>query len=132
MSDDGNGSKSPKPSVGDYEIGFRKPPKQYQFKPGQSGNSAGRPRTRVDDMDFFASVGRALRKKISVVEGGQKRKMKARDAIIAQLVKAALQGDISARKELLKLAEKADLAQAAGKGPQELKIIVEGGLPDDD
>lgn len=28
----------------DYEIGYKKPPKHTQFKPGQSGNPKGRPR----------------------------------------------------------------------------------------
>ncbi|WP_294122180.1 DUF5681 domain-containing protein [Sphingomonas sp.] len=27
----------------DYAVGYKKPPKQHQFKPGQSGNSRGRP-----------------------------------------------------------------------------------------
>ena len=27
----------------DYEIGYKKPPKHTQFKPGQSGNPKGRP-----------------------------------------------------------------------------------------
>ena len=28
----------------DYEVGYRKPPKHTQFKEGQSGNPAGRPK----------------------------------------------------------------------------------------
>ena len=32
---------------GDYEIGYGRPPKQYQFKPGQSGNPRGRPRGKL-------------------------------------------------------------------------------------
>ncbi|MBA3512328.1 DUF5681 domain-containing protein [Sphingomonas sp.] len=31
-----------RPRNGDYEVGYGKPPKQYQFKPGQSGNPKGR------------------------------------------------------------------------------------------
>jgi hypothetical protein len=27
-----------------YEVGYRKPPAAFQFKPGQSGNSKGRPK----------------------------------------------------------------------------------------
>jgi hypothetical protein len=27
-----------------YNIGYRKPPKQYKFKPGRSGNPKGRPK----------------------------------------------------------------------------------------
>lgn len=28
----------------EYEIGYGKPPKEYQFKKGQSGNKKGRPK----------------------------------------------------------------------------------------
>lgn len=32
------------PPEADYEVGYRKPPRHTQFKPGQSGNPKGRPR----------------------------------------------------------------------------------------
>lgn len=32
----------PAPKGGDYEVGYAKPPRQSQFKPGQSGNPKGR------------------------------------------------------------------------------------------
>ena len=31
---------------GDYEVGYGKPPKKHQFKPGQSGNRQGRKKSR--------------------------------------------------------------------------------------
>ena len=31
-------------SKGDYQVGFGKPPKHAQFKPGKSGNPKGRPK----------------------------------------------------------------------------------------
>lgn len=39
-----NGPEGPKgPDERDYEVGYGKPPKHSQFKPGQSGNPEGRP-----------------------------------------------------------------------------------------
>ena len=32
---------------GEYEVGNKKPPKEHQFKPGQSGNPKGPPKRRV-------------------------------------------------------------------------------------
>ena len=43
-----------------YEIGYGKPPKHTQFKPGQSGNSKGRPRGQ---RNFRTAVRDALKRK---------------------------------------------------------------------
>ena len=32
----------------DYEVGYGRPPKEYQFKPGTSGNYKGRPKKKSD------------------------------------------------------------------------------------
>src|SRR5262249_42810314 len=39
-------NKPKKAPTGDYAVGYARPPKGTQFQPGQSGNSAGRPRGR--------------------------------------------------------------------------------------
>ena len=41
---------------GDYEIGCGKPPKEHQFKPGQSGNLKGRPPKRKQKRIDAAAV----------------------------------------------------------------------------
>jgi hypothetical protein len=43
MNDDDDNGK-------DYEVGYKKPPKEHQFPPGESGNPKGRPK-RVKDAD---------------------------------------------------------------------------------
>lgn len=37
-------------NVPPYEVGYGRPPKATQFKPGQSGNPKGRPRKDYDDL----------------------------------------------------------------------------------
>lgn len=37
---------NPQGTEGTYEVGYKKPPVEHQFKPGQSGNPAGPPKAR--------------------------------------------------------------------------------------
>ena len=60
---------------GDYEVGYGRPPKQYQFKKGQSGNPRGRPRKKLNNWDqimtepmYIREEGKAARK-ITKYEG---------------------------------------------------------------
>ena len=39
----------------EYEVGFKKPPKQTQWKPGQSGNPNGRPR-KIKDFEKLLDI----------------------------------------------------------------------------
>jgi hypothetical protein len=62
----------------DYEVGYGRPPKQYQFKKGQSGNPRGRPRKKLNkkavwnqimtDPIYIREEGKAVRK-ITKYEG---------------------------------------------------------------
>ena len=39
-----NGNENPKNDSKIYKIGYRKPPKEWQWKPGECPNTRGRPR----------------------------------------------------------------------------------------
>jgi hypothetical protein len=71
-----------------YEIGFGKPPKSSQFKPGTSGNSRGRPKkTRPDSTSLNASIRNALTRERKVSgPGGVERKAIAIDIIAERFV----------------------------------------------
>ena len=82
----------------DYEVGYGKPPRNTQFKKGQSGNPRGRP-SGSKNLATLVSV--ALNEPVIVVENGGGRKITKREAIIKQLVNRSTKADWRAIKILL-------------------------------
>jgi len=81
-----------RPSVGDYHVGYGKPPRHTRFLPGLSGNPQGRPRG--------ASAGRADRlalkeiyRLITVREGDRTIVLPTVQAMMRQLSRIALKGN---------------------------------------
>jgi hypothetical protein len=82
----------------DYEVGYGKPPQHTRFKKGQSGNPRGRPR---GSKNLATLVGAALDQKVTVTDGGRRRKITKREAMITQLVNMSAQADLKAMQILL-------------------------------
>ena len=82
----------------DYEVGYGKPPRNTQFKKGQSGNPRGRP-SGSKNLATLVSV--ALNEPVIVVENGGRRKITKREAIIKQLVNRSTKADWRAIRILL-------------------------------
>ena len=88
--------------------GYKNPPKEHQFKKGESGNPKGRPRKKKQSssdtgLDLIASIHRELGKTISVQENGQHKEVTKLDAFSAQLVAQSVNGKPSQQKMLLSL-----------------------------
>lgn len=81
-----------------YEVGYGKPPKHTQFKPGQCGNPRGRPKK---SKDVNALIQAELDEVIPAKEGGREKRITKREAIIKQLVNRAITGDSKATQFLL-------------------------------
>lgn len=117
------------------ENGYGKPPKKNQFKKGQSGNPKGRPRASSGDNEqsfaLLKMIRESLGRKVDATEGGKRVKTPFVALLINKMLHDALHGDARAREQILKLAEKADLAALEGRMGEPLNIIVTGGLPDD-
>jgi hypothetical protein len=93
----------------DYEVGYRKPPKQYQFgQPGVKGNPAGRARgsRQQNTMD------RIFKQKVRMKVDGVLKRVPIAEAVFMQLSQRALSGDPSAVREFMRLVA---MYEAGGK-----------------
>ena len=87
-------------SGGLYAVGFGKPPAHARFKPGQSGNPRGRPKTQKSDGQIVADI---LNARVLVNEAGEMKKITRREALYKNLVAKALQGHPGAQRLLLQI-----------------------------
>jgi hypothetical protein len=127
-----NASVNTDPSDPEYRIGPGRPPKEYQFKPGQSGNPKGaRRKPRSIAPDLKALLKRALSGKVMLRQGEQEKIITKAAAGIEQLVNQFAKGDRHARRDLLTLAERLGVDLVAGPG-EALKQSVAAALSAND
>lgn len=115
----------------------RKPPKEYQFKAGVSGNPRGRPpkpkNPEGEPLSVAKIVDQALIQEVRVLEDGKTVKVPIIKVVINKALRVAAEsGDVKLLDQTMKLAEKLDKAALSGRNPEPLVIRVIGGLPDDD
>jgi hypothetical protein len=105
------------PSNQEYRVGPGRPPKEYQFKPGHSGNPKGaRRKARSIAPDLKALFERALSGKVTLRQGEQEKIITKAAAGIEQLVNQFAKGDRHARRDLLALAERLGVDLVPGQG----------------
>ena len=88
----------PPEKMGDYEVGYGKPPRHTRFAKGQSGNPRGRP---CGAKNFTTLLEEALHEPVTVTENGGRRKVSKLQAIVTQLVNRSATADFRAIKILL-------------------------------
>lgn len=81
------------------EVGYCKPPKQHQFKPGQSGNPKGRPKKEAPDPDKI--LAEALETKMKSKENAREKSAIVLELLVRKLIEQALKGNQKAVPELL-------------------------------
>ena len=82
------------------DVGYGKPPKHTQFKKGQSGNLAGRPK---GTLNLATVLERTLREQVVINENGRRKVITKLEAAITQLVNKAASGDAHAMRYLCHL-----------------------------
>ena len=94
-----------KPS-GDYEVGCGKPPKEHQFKPGQSGNPRGRPKSKKSgSTDISELLGEPVKVKVD----GKVQYMSPFEAILRKLTKKAVDGHLPSIRNFIETCEEYEI-----------------------
>lgn len=81
-----------------YAVGYGRPPRQHQFKRGQSGNPRGRPKGVRSEADILAKL---LNKKIPIQDRGRVRHVSVLEAVYVRVAQNGLKGDLRAAAFLL-------------------------------
>jgi hypothetical protein len=93
----------------DDKVGYGRPPKHTQFKAGQSGNPAGRPRGAKN---LKTDLIEELAERVSITENGRALKVSKQRLMLKALTAKAVKGDTKAASILIGL-----LAQTMGLDP---------------
>ena len=87
-----------------YQVGYKRPPKQSQFKKGQSGNLAGAPkRTTVNIQSILEDT---LSQPVFARTNGKSQKLTGLEAMLWGQLQAASRGNLTALREILRLAKR--------------------------
>jgi Family of unknown function (DUF5681) len=100
----------------EYKVGPGHPPKEYRYKPGQSGNPKGakrKPKSMAPDLK--AALERALSTTVTLKQGERQRTVTMAVAGIEQLVAGFAKGDRHARRDLFAYADKLGVDLMAGQ-----------------
>jgi hypothetical protein len=106
-----------------YDTGYGKPPRQHQFRPGQSGNPKGRPKGAKNTAILLREI---LDRKIEVRTGSTVRKISVREAMLTRFAESALKGDTKSAAFLLQrydMPETTEEHADSATTPQEQEII---------
>jgi hypothetical protein len=110
--------------MGDYEVGYGKPPRQTRFQPGVSANPKGRPKRKPLPASDVISNG--LNAPAEYTERGRTKRTTRLALTLKSLGNAALKGDVKAAEMLLKLRAHAQRFGDVGVH----KIMMDDWLPD--
>jgi hypothetical protein len=99
-----------------YDVGYRRPPKASQFKPGQSGNPRGRPKRSLDPCARFERI---VTDTVEVRIANRTCKIPRLEAVFMTILNKALKGDLKASMFIYKAVKELGLFKPR---PQQLIV----------
>ena len=79
-------------------VGYKRPPREHQFRPGQSGNPSGRPKGA---RNFRSELREELSEVVTVRDGDREIEVSKQRALIKSVVAAAIDGNQRAAASVL-------------------------------
>ena len=91
----------------DYDVGYKKPPREHQFRKGQSGNSKGRAKKKTiyhkeSIESLFLQLYEELHRTVKVKVAGRDATMAKSQIMMRTLVDKAAKGDEASSKLVMK------------------------------
>ena len=83
----------------DYEVGYKKPPPDFQFRKGQSGNPKGRPK---GVNNFKTDLAAELNERVRITEGGEEKVLTKQQVLIKRATEKGSKGDMRAIEVVFK------------------------------
>ena len=115
-----------KNGTGDYKVGYCKPPRETQFKPGQSGNLNGKPKvTKANEIDIEGILNREVKANLD----GKARRMLGFEAAVWKIAKRAINGCPSSIKKFVNLCEEYRVLEAIARQQGGVIFAPEGMTP---
>lgn len=108
--------------MNDYEVGYKKPPINRQYKKGDRANPNGRRGKKIDGFAAGEALARLRAEKIEVTVGGKTERLWRDEYQVRQLVQRARNGDLNAAEMLIDLHA---LSESGGDYTGEPKVITE-------
>jgi hypothetical protein len=116
----------------EYRVGPGQPPREFQWKPGQSGNPNGAKPTSSIVSDLKALLERALKSKIKFESTEKKKILTHAEAGMCALVEAFATGDARARRDVFALAKILGVDLSAGQTKKIEDALTETHTADDE
>ena len=109
--------KKPARSEADRDdVGYGKPPREHQFKPGKSGNPKGRPKGAKNQETILLEL---LQQKISLNERGKARRITILEGIFRRIIEDGLKGNTKSAAFVLNRYQATPSGESMGSGLSE-------------